>query len=88
MNQMIKLVALAVLAIVTASPTLTFAKGGGHGGSHSSVVHVTGHTTKTGVYVPPHNRTSPDNTKLNNWSTKGNVNPYTGKEGTKDPYSH
>lgn len=40
---------------------------------------------KTGSYVQPHRRTRPDATKLNNYSTKGNVNPYTGKPGTKDP---
>lgn len=42
-------------------------------------VHVRGHLTKSGTYVLPHNRTVPDHTKLNNWSTRGNVNPYTGK---------
>ena len=49
------------------------------GGSHS----VTGHTTKNGTYVPPHQATNPDSFKTNNWSHKGNVNPHTGKEGTK-----
>jgi len=63
----------------------------GHGGrSHSSgksggYVHVKAYKTKSGKYVGAHNRTSPDGTKANNWSTKGNVNPYTGKEGTKEP---
>jgi hypothetical protein len=33
-----------------------------------------------------HRRTNPDKSKNNNWSTKGNTNPYTGKKGTKDPY--
>jgi hypothetical protein len=37
-------------------------------------------------YVAPHYRTSPNRTKLDNWSTKGNYNPYTGKIGTKSPY--
>jgi hypothetical protein len=46
-------------------------------------VHVRGHTTKSGQYVSPHMRTSPDFRRLNNWSTKGNINPYTGKAGTK-----
>jgi hypothetical protein len=55
------------------------AKGGSSGGSHS----VSGHVTKSGTYVPPHRATNPDNTKTNNWSQQGNVNPYTGKEGTK-----
>jgi len=46
-------------------------------------VHVKGHTKKDGTYVAPHVRTSPNGTKNDNYSTKGNVNPYTGKEGTK-----
>jgi hypothetical protein len=37
--------------------------------------------TKRGVYRQPHVRTSPDHTQRNNYSTKGNVNPYTGKAG-------
>jgi hypothetical protein len=45
---------------------------------------VRGHVTKRGVYVPPHHRTTPDKSKSNNYSSKGNVNPYTGKKGTKD----
>lgn len=50
------------------------------GGSHS----VKGHVTKNGTYVAPHRATNPDSTKTNNWSQKGNTNPYTGKEGTKE----
>lgn len=46
-------------------------------------VRVKGHTTKSGAYVAPHVRTSPDSKKSNNWSAKGNSNPYTGKEGDK-----
>lgn len=57
-----------------------YAKGGSSGGSHA----VSGHTTKSGTYVAPHHATNPDKTKANNWSQKGNVNPYTGKAGTKD----
>ncbi len=45
-----------------------------------------GYVTKQGVYVPPARQTNPNNTKLDNYGTKGNVNPYTGKKGTKDPY--
>jgi hypothetical protein len=54
----------------------------------SAQVHVRGYTTKSGTYVAPHYRSSPDSSKLNNWSTKGNVNPYTGQPGTKNPYSN
>ncbi len=46
-------------------------------------VRVRAHTTKSGSYVPAHVRTSPDSRKSNNFSTKGNTNPYTGKAGTK-----
>ena len=35
-----------------------------------------------GTYVYSYHRTSPDRSKLNNWSTKGNTNPYTGKMKT------
>jgi hypothetical protein len=39
--------------------------------------------TKNGEYRQGHVRTSPDSTQRNNYSTKGNYNPYTGKAGTK-----
>jgi hypothetical protein len=48
-------------------------------------VHVKGSTRKNGTYVAPHERTAPNKTKLDNWSTKPNVNPRTGKAGTKNP---
>src|SRR4030095_5529277 len=50
--------------------------------SKGSETRVGGYTRKDGTYVAPHQRTTPDGTKGNNWSTKGNVNPYTGKPGT------
>ena len=37
-------------------------------------------------YVAPSYRTSPNKTKLDNYSTKGNYNPFTGKKGTANPY--
>jgi len=46
-------------------------------------VRVRGYTRKDGTYVQPHMRSAPDGNFYNNWSTKGNVNPYTGVEGTK-----
>src|SRR5687768_7099862 len=45
-------------------------------------VRVRGYTRKDGTYVAPHYRSSPDGNFSNNYSTKGNVNPYTGKPGT------
>lgn len=44
---------------------------------------VRGHTRKDGSYVAPHHRSSPNGKKSDNWGTKGNSNPYTGKEGSK-----
>jgi hypothetical protein len=55
-----------------------------HSGSSSGVVHVKGYIKKDGTYVAPHDRTAPNHTKNDNWSTKGNVNPETGKAGTKN----
>lgn len=48
---------------------------------------VKGHVTKKGTYVSPHTRTNPDSSRTNNYSSKPNVNPYTGKRGTVDPYA-
>ena len=45
------------------------------------------HITRQGKLVQPHIRTSPNKTRLDNYSTKGNVNPMTGKKGTADPLS-
>lgn len=53
----------------------------------SAQVYVHGYTTKNGTYVAPHMRSSPDGNPYNNWSSVGNVNPYTGQAGTKNPYS-
>jgi hypothetical protein len=40
----------------------------------------------TGRYVMPYYRTSPNRTKWDNWSTKGNTNLFTGKKGTINPW--
>jgi hypothetical protein len=45
-----------------------------------------GYTTRDGTYVDPHFRTRPDSSPYNNYSTRGNVNPYTGQRGSVDPY--
>jgi len=47
--------------------------------------HVSGYSKKNGTYVMPHYRTSPNHTRYDNWSTKGNINPNTGKKGYKNP---
>lgn len=40
----------------------------------------------TGYYVAPHYKTTPNRTRFDNFSTKGNYNPYTGKKGSVNPY--
>jgi len=44
--------------------------------------YVHGYTRSNGTYVQPYYRSSPDNTVTNNFSYRGNVNPYTGAVGT------
>jgi hypothetical protein len=50
-------------------------------GSNWNNTTVQGYTRKDGAYVAPHQRSMPDSSINNNWSTKGNVNPYTGGAG-------
>lgn len=44
-----------------------------------------GYFKRDGTYVQPYYSTVPNDTPLDNWSTKGNYNPYTGKPGYHDP---
>lgn len=50
-------------------------------------VFVRGYVKADGTYVQPSARTAPNSTKTDNWSSVPNVNPYTGKAGTVDPYA-
>lgn len=56
-------------------------------GSAFADVYVPYYERKDGTPVPQHYRSSPNDTKSDNWSTKGNRNPYNGREGTKNPQS-
>lgn len=47
---------------------------------------VSGYYRKDGTYVQPHYRTTPNSTRMDNWSTRGNVNPFTGKKGYSNPF--
>lgn len=55
--------------------------------SYSSPVHTSGYLRRNGTYVQPHFQTAPNAIKADNWSSKPNVNPITGKPGTKDPWA-
>lgn len=76
-----------------------FARGGSRGGSlrlggfsgfkgfSSRTVPVRPHIRNNGTFVMPHFRTSPNATIKDNWSTRPNINPFTGKGGTRNPFS-
>ena len=49
---------------------------------------VNGYTRKDGTYVQPHYRSSSNSNSYDNYSSKGNSNPYTGKQGTVEPYQY
>ncbi len=50
-----------------------------------SDTYVRGYTRQDGTYVAPHYRSSPNRSYNDNWSVRPNVNPYTGKRGTRSP---
>ena len=79
---------IVIAALAISLPA--FAKGGGHShvpvsgnGTKTARTHVGGYVKKDGTYIAPHDRSTVDRMKNNNWSTKGNTNPETGKAGTK-----
>jgi hypothetical protein len=42
---------------------------------------VRGYTRQDGTYVAPYVRSNPNSTSSDNYSTRGNSNPYTGERG-------
>lgn len=82
-------------SIIAVSAAPAFAKDGGSHASSSSRYYsagtsshsVKGYVRKDGTYVAPSHATNPNSSKIDNWSTRGNVNPYSGKMGTRDPYA-
>ena len=79
----ITVLSMTCLVVVMHLSATAFARpySSGSGGSHN----VSGHITKDGTYVAPHQQTNPNGTQRDNWSSKPNVNPYTGQTGTKEP---
>jgi hypothetical protein len=55
---------------------------------HARDTYVKPYVRKDGTYVNGYMRTAPNNTVNDNYSTQGNVNPYTGAPGSKpqNPY--
>ena len=54
-------------------------------GTNSSVRYQPGYTRSDGTYVRGHYKTGVNNTNHDNYSTRGNVNTYTGTVGTCAP---
>lgn len=48
--------------------------------------YVRGYYRSNGTYVEPHYRSKANATRYDNYLTRGNYNPYTGKTGTQNPY--
>ena len=47
-----------------------------------------GYIDHNGVFHPGHYKTNPNNNPWDNWSTRGNYNPFTGQPGTRIPQGH
>jgi len=97
MRQQSTTVGVLAIALLLCSGESAFAKGGGRGGGghHSSSAHsssshssgnshsIRGYTKKDGTVVAPSGAKNPNGSKADNYSTRGNSNPYSGKQGTK-----
>lgn len=53
----------------------------------SAYVSVRGYYRNSGTYVAPHFRTYSNSYKFDNWSSRGNYNPYTGRRGYISPFN-
>jgi hypothetical protein len=69
-------------ALIVAVTGFAFASAATAGDDHV----VNAYVKRDGTYVAPTVATNPNATKVDNYSSKGNVNPATGKVGTVDPY--
>lgn len=87
------IVPMAVVITVLVISPLAQAKGSRSESSYKSYNNspkehaVSGYSRKDGTYVAPYDRTNRDGARNNNWTTEGNTNPHTDKEGTI-PRSH
>lgn len=70
-----RVIAIAIAAFV-ALPMISFAAG-----DHA----VKGRITKQGTYVAPTRAKNPNGTQRDNYGSKPNINPATGKQGTRTP---
>ena len=74
----------AIAQYGTMQPSLGGTQGYGTGSNPNSH-YVSPYTTPSGTYHSGHVQTNPNNTQLDNYGTRGNLNPYTGQIGTRSP---
>ncbi len=87
---MVRILIVAGALVATAASASAQYRGSSSGsgfgaGSNSSSHSVQGHSNSGGSYTQPYQATNPNSTQLDNYSTRGNVNPYTGAVGTRSP---
>jgi hypothetical protein len=76
-----KLLLAGALALVATAAQAQYQGTGSNPNSHP----VEGYTRSNGTYVAPHEQTNPNGTQRDNYGATGNVNPYTGAVGTRQP---
>jgi hypothetical protein len=87
-------IGIALAVVSTGAVARSGSHGGYHFGSSHSSYHsysyrapgehyVRGYIRRNGTYVSGHYQTNPNGTRDDNYSTRGNINPHTGKPGTK-----
>ena len=87
MKKILALVPLMMLlTILSDDPVYAFRESGGGSTFGNDPLEVQPYTRRDGTFVQPHHRTRPNDSLFDNYSSKPNVNPFTGKPGTIDPY--
>jgi hypothetical protein len=77
-------IALAVLALSATAASAQYGRSYGYGtGSNSNSHYVRPHIQRDGDFVGGHYRTNPNNSTLDNYSTRPNYNPYSGRTGRR-----
>jgi hypothetical protein len=71
---------LLIASVATASAQYLGMSGTG---SNSNSHYVQPHVNSNGTMTSGHYQTNPNNTQLDNYGTRGNLNPYTGAVGTR-----
>ena len=83
------LIAAALMMAATAAEAQSrglYGSTGSYGSGSNSQSHtISPYVNSQGTYVGSSHATNPNNTQMDNYSTKGNVNPYTGAVGTRTP---